>query len=331
MPVLSATNYRPPMVFRNPHINSIYPIFFRSLAGVEYDRERIITPDEDFIDLDWSSVGSEHLVLILHGLEGHSEGAHAKGMVRFFNQNGWDGVGFNFRGCSGEPNWKLRSYHMGEIGDLTFVLEYIKTHYNYKSIVAVGFSLGGSVLLNYLARSSKQFLDAAVAFSVPVEIKTTNDEIKKWKNFPYFAQFMVSMNNKLIRQASYFPNQINIEVPRPKSFKEIDDRYTAPIHGFKDAEDYWAKCSSLPVLPQIKTPTLLISAQDDTFLSPQCYPKEVAEKNPNFYVKYPKYGGHCGFVSFNAKNGYWSEMQALQFVTEKISTLQTTPGRYKSS
>ena len=147
MPLIKKSAYRAHGPFRFAHVNTIFPALFRKVPGVHFERERVDTPDGDFLDLDWSVQGSRRLAILLHGLEGSAARPYIRGMARYFNQRGWDALGFNFRGCSGEPNRKLRSYHVGETGDLKWAISTILGRENYETIALVGFSLGGNVVL----------------------------------------------------------------------------------------------------------------------------------------------------------------------------------------
>ncbi len=173
MPIIENSTYKRPWWLFNRHVQTIYPSRKRKVWDVKYTRKRIDTPDDDFLDLDLSLVGGENAVIILHGLGGHTDRAYMKGMIRTFNQGGWDGIAVNFRGCSGEPNKQLRFYHSGETQDLHHVIQHVNKTYNYKQIVLIGFSLGGNVVTKYLGEKSDKInstLKAAVVISVPCHL-----------------------------------------------------------------------------------------------------------------------------------------------------------------
>jgi predicted alpha/beta-fold hydrolase len=317
MPYIAHSTYRARGIFRNAHINTIYPALFRQVEGVHYERERVETPDGDFLDLDWSARGAERLLLLLHGLEGNSQRHYVRGMARYFNQQGWDALALNFRGCSGEPNRRLRSYHIGETSDLGLVVRHVLSLGRYRALVLVGFSLGGNVALKYLGEQPAAVppeVKAAVAFSVPCEVVSANAEIDKWQNWPYRQRFMKSLNAKIVQKARLFPGQLSLPAAPPRDFKGFDGMFTAPIHGFGSAEDYWRRNSSLQFLPAIERPALLVNARDDTFLSPACYPVGLAEKQRHLYLETPRWGGHVGFVSQVEATAYWPEKRAYEFV-----------------
>jgi predicted alpha/beta-fold hydrolase len=258
MPVIAESSYEPPFWFKFRHINTIYPAFFRTFPGFEYKRERMNTPDGDFLDLDWSKKDSDQLIIVLHGLEGSAARSYVKGLIHYFNHNGWDGLGVNHRSCSGELNTLLRSYHMGVSDDLEAVVDHICRNYNYKTIVIAGFSLGGNVLLKYFGEQGKDVpaqIKAAVAISVPCHIETANTEIAKWFNRHYVMRFIRTLNRKMKQKALRFPDKLDVSNPMPRNFSEFDDRFTSKLHGFRDAVDYWRKCSSFRFLPTFASPS----------------------------------------------------------------------------
>jgi predicted alpha/beta-fold hydrolase len=317
MPVIQQSTYKPPFFLRHRHLQTIYPALFRKLPRVHYDRVRLTTTDQDFLDLDFSRIGSKKIVLILHGLEGNASRQYVKGMVHIFNQGGYDTVSMNFRGCSGEPNLLLRFYHSGETGDLAQVINHLISTNTYTSIYIVGFSLGGNVTLKYLGEQGGNIhpaIRAAVAISVPCDLQDSSVELEKKHNAVYMRRFIRELGCKLQQKAQRFPGMINLDnYHLIKSFRQFDDLYTAPIHGFPDALTYWARCSSKPFLENIRVPTLLINALDDPFLGKGSFPYEAAEKNACFYLETPRHGGHVGFVTFGG-TFYWSERRAFGFI-----------------
>lgn len=316
MPLIKASTYRPKLWFRNHHVNTIYPAYFRKIPEVDYERERLDTPDKDFLDLDWSTVGGDRLLIGLHGLEGSANRPYIRGMARYFNERGWDALGLNFRGCSGAPNRLLRSYHIGETGDLRLVIKHALATGRYRHIGLVGFSLGGNVILKYLGEGGfyPKELIGGVAFSVPCDVKAANTEIDKWHNWHYRQRFMETLNGKMVEKAARFPEQLQLPERMPRDFREFDDTFTAPIHGFRDADHYWTSCSSIRYMPDIQHPALLVSAMDDTFLSPECYPFEQAKGHSHFHFEAPKWGGHVGFVTTGPEGYYWTEKRAFEFL-----------------
>ena len=311
--------YFPPAWLANGHLLSIYPSLLRRLPQPDYKRERIPTPDDDFIDIDWAKTGGRRAVIISHGLEGDTGRSYVVGMVQAFQQAGWDAVAWNFRGCSGEPNNKLYFYHSGRWQDLHTVCEHLLKQGHYQSVALVGFSMGGNMSLMYLGQKEVTLdhrIHSCTVFSVPCDLRTGAVQLAKFQNKIYMQRFLRMLHSKVRQKMLIFPGEIDDDgFDRIKTFAQFDNRYIAPMCEFRDAQDYWQQSSSKPYIAQITVPTLLINALDAPFLSPECYPILEAEANPDFTLKTPKHGGHVGFVSFNRENRYWSETQALAFAT----------------
>lgn len=305
---MTEKSYIPPYLFGNGHVQTIFPVVLRRVKGVSYKRERITTPDDDFLDLDWSVKGNDRLAIISHGLEGNSHRAYIKGMVNAVNRGSWDALAWNYRSCSGEPNRLLRSYHNGVTDDLAFVIRHTVKKQVYKEIALIGFSLGGNLTLLHLGRETHDpIVKKAVVFSVPCDLKASATVLAKPVNRIYMKRFLIMLHEKIKAKKKLMPGLIDDEgYERIKDFKAFDDRYTAPIHGFKNAEDYWEKCSSRPYLPYIKIPVLIVNAKNDPFLPEACFPFKEAENNRYLTLITPGSGGHTGFIAFNRENIYWS-------------------------
>jgi len=324
MPIITS-KYKAPLLFQNGHWASIYPSVFRSIKGIQTTRERITTPDNDFLDLDWSKKGQDKLILVLHGLEGDASRPYVQGMMKLFNQHGYDGVGMNFRGCSGEMNRTLQMYHSGEIRDVSFVLEHIGEQYNYKEIVLIGFSLGGSITLNYVGRKGATvhpLLKKAIAVSTPIDLvkSATGLDEGKFNNSVYVRRFLKKLNEKVAIKEAQFPGTFDVKaIQQHTTFYGFDDAVTAKVHGFANALDYYTKASSLPFLGNISIPTYILSAKNDSFLSDPSYPYAIAATNPNIYLEVPEKGGHVGFPQFGKNEIYYAEERALGKKKEIIS------------
>jgi len=218
-------------------------------------------------------------------------------------------VAWNFRGCSGEPNRQVHFYHSGATDDLHTVLQHVRTLYDHAALV--GFSMGGNKVLKYLGEQGRACLaDGAVAFSVPCDLTTSSEVIERRENRIYLKRFMRSMRDKIAEKAALFPGHLDTDgLEKIESFREFDDRFTAPMHGFRDALDYWDKASCIHVLDDIRRPALLINAQDDSFLSPTCTPET---SNEWLEVDTPRFGGHIGFVT--RRGPYYTERRTLDFL-----------------
>ena len=315
---MTKDDYNAPFLLRNGHMQTLYPSLFRTVNGVRYRRERIDTPDGDFLDLDWSRVGSRRLAVISHGLEGNSQRHYVRGMVKALNGGLVDALAWNFRGCSGEPNRLLRMYHNGVIDDLHWVVTHAAQTGRYDAIYLVGFSLGGNLSLLYLGKQAHNLPDrirGAVVFSVPCDLTDASRQLDKRSNAIYMHNFLASLHLKLRAKQHRFPEALDdTNFHGIKTFRQFDDRYTAPLHGFESAQDYWTKCSSKPWLERIQVPTLIVNAADDPFLAGGCYPVQECRRNPRLVLEIPRNGGHVGFVRFNSRGRYWSEDRALGFL-----------------
>lgn len=312
--------YRPPAWLYNGHLQTIIPSIFRKVANIIYSRERVKTPDEDFIDIDWINSEARKLVIITHGLEGDSQRPYIKGMARAFHNKNWDVLAWNFRGCSGEMNTLLRFYHSGDSIDLQFIVNHALTKKKYEEIVLIGFSLGGNVTLKYLGEYSDNLppeISAAITFSVPLHLQSSSNKISKRSNFIYSTRFLRHLKRKVKAKSIHMPDELTMDhFSKIKTLQDFDNFYTAPLHGFKDAKTYYAESSALQYLEKIKIPTLIVNALNDPFLAPECYPKTELENHHYVYLKTPAEGGHCGFPEYNAEGLYWSEKIALEFATE---------------
>jgi predicted alpha/beta-fold hydrolase len=318
MTVKSRNNYRAPFWLPGGHLQTIYPSLFRNPDFSFYKRERINTPDEDFLDLDWSSVQSNKLAVISHGLEGSSFRPYVVGMARALNRLGWDALAWNFRSCSGVINRQLRFYHSGASEDLDCIIRHAVKTKEYSEIALIGFSMGGNLSLVYLGRKGNDLskkISKAVVFSVPGDLKSSSLKLAKTTNKIYMRRFLKSLHLKVKAKMKLFPGEIDDHnYDQIKNFRDFDDRYTAPIHGFKNAEDYWTKCSSNQFIEKIQIPTLIVNAVNDPFLDPAYFPYAESEDNKFIKFEITNAGGHVGFVSFRNQGMYWSEIRAGNFL-----------------
>jgi uncharacterized protein len=319
MPLLPTPQYKAPFWQFNGHIQSIYPSMFRNVPFQYQRRERLELPDADFVDLDWhqTHTSNKRLIIITHGLEGDSGRHYVTGMAKKFTSNGWDALGWNCRSCSGEPNRLLRFYHHGDANDLRAVVQHAIDQHHYETIVLIGFSMGGSLSL----RSVGEFPDevpaqvkAVIGVSVPCDLHASVLALSEPGNRIYVNRFLMKLGKKIKEKASRFPDQISAQgYEQIKNFIQFDNRYTAPLHGYADAIDFYRRASVKPLLPQIKVPVLLIQALNDPFLSEACMGYEAASINPNIHLETPKHGGHCGFMLAGTYETY-AERKAFKFL-----------------
>lgn len=319
MPFVESSYQSPKFAFSG-HIHSIVPSLFRKIKLTTHN-ETIATPDDDFLELSWNcDANSSDLVILSHGLEGHTERAYILGMQRAFVEAGYDTLAWNFRGCGNQMNNQARFYHSGATDDLSVVIEHAAKSKRYQRIVLVGFSMGGNISLLYLGKENVHpLINCSVVFSVPCDLKGCSDALAKFENVIYMKRFLKDLKRKVFYKAKQFPSLVDAtHYHTIKNFQQFDDKYTAPLHGFIDALDYWQQCSSLPYIAHIKHPTLMINAQDDSFLGAKCFPKELSKNLEHFYFEMPKQGGHCGFLRHRFQKTLWSELRAVSFVNQQL-------------
>lgn len=317
MPAIHNPNYQRPKIFVSGHLETIYPALFRKVKNMPSPvRRRINTSDDDFLDLDWWQSGNEQLLILQHGLEGSSDKPYILGMAKLFLQNGYDVIAWNFRGCSGEMNKVVRYYHSGATDDLDVVIK--EALPSYTDTTLIGFSLGGNLILKYLGEAERNpKIRRAVAISAPLDLDSVANNLTKARGYIYERRFLSELKKKVIEKAKVMPDKINPgTLKKVKTLKDFDDYYTAPIHGFKDATDYYKNCSSKYFLKEIKVPTLILNALNDPLLTRECLDPKLVEGLENVILETTNYGGHVGFISKNGNGFYWSEKRALQFCKE---------------
>ena len=296
----------------------------RKVDGLDWQRERLELEDGDFVDLDWLlNPGSKRLAVLTHGLEGHARRPYMAGMARAYLRAGFQVCAMNFRGCSGEPNRLLRSYHIGETGDLAAVVRHALDRTAAEEVMLTGYSLGGNVILKYLAEAPEELPEqvrGASVFSVPLFVEDCNKAINQMRNAAYRWSFLKHMNRKA--KAKTRELLAEVEFRKARRFDEFDEWYTAPWHGFSSANDYWRRNSSGPLLDRLKHPVLLVNASDDSFLTRSCYPADMARASSKFHFEEPAWGGHCGFVDFRANGDYYSDARAVAFARQISSKVK---------
>ncbi len=316
MPLIVPSSYNPPTLLNNCHLQVLMAYSFRIQPDPNYKRERIFTPDHDFLDLDWINAGSSKLVIISHGITGSSMAPYVQGMAHVFSGHGFSVLSWNNRGRSGESNLKPYFYHCGVTHDLQTVISHAIKR-GFKQIVLVGFSMGGSITLKYLGEKNADIepqIQGAITFSVPCDIASCAKIVDHKNNRFYFRVMMRTLEKMLKDKDEIMPGIMHQKLKDgAKSFKEFDEHHTAPMFGFANAEAYWQEASCKPYLADIKIKSLLVNATDDPLLSDLCYPCDIAENSEYFYFENPKHGSHVSFVSFEKEDEYWSESRALEF------------------
>lgn len=307
--------YNPPIWQWNGHLQTIYPSLFRKVQ-ISYLRERLTLSDGDFVDLDWASTDQSRLVIITHGLEGDSTRHYVTGMVRAFQNMGYDALGWNCRSCSGEMNRLPRFYHHGDAGDLKQVVEYAAQKYD--EIVLVGFSMGGSLTLRYLGEYPDLVLPQvkkSIVASVPLDLPSSVQELDKSGKRFYMRRFLKKLEKKIQQKEMMFPGHPILTTQDYHlilNFEDFDNRYTAPLHGYENCHDFYRKASVKPLLPFIQIPSLIVQAANDPFLTPACLEVGSLPKNSPVQLLISPEGGHVGFMQAN-RSSSWVEDLAVQF------------------
>jgi len=318
-------DYRPPWWYRGRHLQTLWGPLLRRGRQPALRRERVETPDGDFLDLDWLA-GRDRgapLVVILHGLEGSSRSHYASGLLRELEQVGWRGVVVNFRSCSGEVNRSRRMYHSGDTEDLEFVLGRLTAREPNLRLGLVGVSLGGNVALKWLAEHGDQApaqVAGAVAISTPFSLAACAAALDGGLNRAlYTVNFLSTMKIKLDKKAALYEGVINLSAARKaKTFAQYDRLVTAPLGGFASERDYWARSSSGPLLPQIRRPTLLINALNDPFIPASALPRAAIAKSHWLEAAFVPEGGHAGFLQGPSGARSWAEARAVEFLRRHL-------------
>ena len=299
--------YRAPWWLPGGHLQTIYASVAVPRRHLSYRRERWDTPDGDFIDLDWTTGDKpcdtspeRRLLVVFHGLEGSARSHYALALMHAARARGWDGVVVHFRGCSGTPNHLPRAYHSGDSHEIDWILRRLASTRAPQAVHAVGISLGGNALLKWLGEQGRSAADVvvrAVAVSAPLDLMAAGDALGRGFNMIYTREFLKTLKAKSLAKLTRHPEIYDAgAVAGSKTLRAFDNVVTAPLHGFRDTDDYWTRSSSKPLLAAVEVPTLVINALNDPFLPPSALP---ASDMVSFAVtlEYPETGGHVGFVS----------------------------------
>ena len=312
---------------KNPHHQTLLPRFIRKKALFTPVWQTLDTPDDDFLDLAWSEqqdteiARNKPIFVLFHGLEGCFYSPYANGLMNAFSKSGWLSVMMHFRGCSGKPNKKARAYLSGEVTDARFFLEQLNQQFPNTPKVAVGISLGGNMLANYLAQyKDDPILSAATIVSAPLDLSACANRIEQGFSKVYKRYLLSSLKRNALQKHDLIQGELALSyssIKRVTRLYEFDDLVTAPLHGFKDAQDYYDQCSGLSKLQQITLPTLIIHAKDDPFMTEAVIPKFVLPDNIDYRLY--ENGGHVGFLTGTAlKPKFWLE-EALPAYYESIA------------
>ena len=319
MPILSSSYTQVPLLYLNGHFETILPSIWRKIEGVHYEREKIDTPDGDFLNLDWSPVGSERLLVVSHGLEGDSQRHYARALVKLFNQQGIDVLVWNNRSCGGELNLQPVLYHHGSSQDLDTVVQHVLSSTRYSELFLAGISMGGAQTLNYLGKKGENvpsILKKAAVYSTPVHLPSSAATLRRPTNTFYARKFMGKLKKKMEAKGKQFPGLLDLDrLPQVRDFDDFDTHYTAKLHGFKDAADFYEQASPHTRIQDIGIPTLILNAKNDPLLGEECYPIAFARSSELLFLEMPERGGHTGFTIPSSEFNY-AEYRLLEFLTQ---------------
>ena len=320
MPLIEHSAYAGPPIYQfNGHLQTILPAILRKVKTT-YERERINLSDGDFLDLDWLCDNNDQLAILTHGLEGNTDRHYMKGMANYLFNHAWDVLGWNCRTCSGEMNTQLRMYNHGDIEDIGEVVHHALSRKGYRKIVLIGFSMGGSILMKYLGVNGKEVpeaVKAGIAYSSPCDLAASVAALEFPANLFYKKRFLRSLRPKIEAKAKQFPDVIDASnLDRVEKWKDFDNFFSAPINGYKDADDFYEQASAKNFMEGTNRPILLVNAINDPILPPVCSPVELCKKHPLIFLEMPRRGGHVGFTEKKGR-GTWSERRTLEFLEQR--------------
>lgn len=324
VPYLTHSSFNPHWAIPNGHMQTISGSLMDSSLKSPDLSEKVSTPDQDFVSLDWYFPHENKLMnnvaILCHGLESDARAIYIKRLANHLLRVGWTVAAWTYRGCGKQMNNSFRLYHSGASEDLHTIVSHIMQKKVWKGCGIIGFSLGGNITLKYAGERDWNFktpLIGSIGISVPCHLSSSSRTLARPHNKFYMDRFFKSLEAKIIQKEKQFPGSLDLShLGTMSSFHEFDEHYTARIHGFTSAEDYYSKSSSLYYLPKIRTRALLINALDDPFLSQQCYPKNIAQESDHFYLETPENGGHMGFISGKWKPQFWINQRISQFLSE---------------
>ena len=242
-------------------------------------------------------------------------------MANSLLDNSYDVFAWNYRGCGNQMNRQARLYHSGATDDLEIIVNK-GISLNYKKIVLIGFSLGGNLTLKYVGEKGQalpSLIKGAIAFSTPLDLDAGCRQLAKRENFLYTYRFLSKLKKKARKKHAQFPDLIDpTGLDKIRDLRSFADRYTAPLHGFLNAADYYKKCSAIRFIDKINIPTLILNAKNDPFLPEECYPTQKLANLHKVTFEVPEHGGHVGFMQRNHNGAYWSELRALEFIENDI-------------
>jgi len=318
MPVIQSA-FEPAWWLRGAHAQTIWSSIFRLKPRLNIEWQRVELPDGDFIDLAWSGPEEGRTVLVLHGLEGSVNSRYASGIMRELKRRGYRVCLMHFRGCSYQPNRLPQSYHSGQSEDPQRILEFLRDQMDIEVYAAIGFSLGGNVLLKWLGEQGAAMpLQRAAVMSVPFRLEQAAQRMNQGFSRFYQRYLVGKMRQSYKDKFVSISSPLDIDINTLDTFWQFDDQVTAPLHGFKGVNDYYTRASSRQFIPHIRVPTLILHASDDPFMYPYT-PPGPEELPENVWLELPEHGGHVGFISgvIPGLANYWGERRLVEWIDSR--------------
>lgn len=294
--------YRAPFWLPNRHLQTIVPALLARKPPVNYRRERWDTPDGDFIDLDWlagTTASNAPLLVLFHGLEGSSQSHYARALMHQGALRGWRGVVPHFRSCSGEINRTPRFYHSGDSTEIDWILRALHALAPQAPLLVAGVSLGGNALLRWLGEQGPRatMVTAAVSACAPLDLHAGGQALSAGFNLVYTRNFLSTLKRKSLLKLAQFPGLFDrTAMLDARDLYQFDNIVTAPLHGYRDTDDYWSRASAKHVLQTVTVPTLVLNARNDPFIPAASLPS-VKDVSAAITLEQPASGGHVGFMS----------------------------------
>lgn len=317
MPIIKESGYkRRPLLYFNSYLETLVPYFTTKVNQVKYERERLELSDGDFLDLDWKKSGGSTLMLISHGFEGNAKDHFIEKSTHYLSGKGYDVLVWHYRSCSREMNRMPRFYEHGDITDLNDVITHVEG--GYQSIVLLGFSMGGTMVVNYLGNYSEEKVKGGIAFSAPLDLADSAKQLTKGFNKQIEKSFLKKWKRKIRYKAEQFTDLFDLkELDKADSLENLHEKHVLPLHGYESMKAYYKKWSSLQYLKNVKVPLLIVNAKNDPMLSEHCYPYQLCEQNDHVYLETPRFGGHTGFTK-KKRGTMWYLRRIEEFVQIRI-------------
>ena len=319
MPLISPSSYKTPRFsWNNSHWQTIVPSYLhKAKVPDNYVRDEYHTPDNDILLLDWARVNSKKLLILSHGLCGHSRRHYILSLVNAFNAAGWDCLAWNFRGTGGSPGITGRYTTQNSTEELHWITQYALSVGHYDKVAYTGYSMGGNLSALYLCREQSHEVPqicGGIFFCATTDLMTSNLTFHSFMGRRYTHHFLKDLFVTLHEKADKLPAGVDVSnLDKIKTFEDFDDRFTSKFLGMKDHVEYYQTASACHYFDNLKVPVLLVAPKNDPFLAGDCYPVEQAKRNPMLYLEMPEGGGHCGFPTPRGQV-WWPAQRALEFL-----------------